>query len=167
MKEVFEYNNIINKSPQFNENISYIKCIYDIKDHNETQIINYKGETGTNDEIESKVKIWNGAKAEKLIFKKKFDKLGINVIFFLIEEKLINMSFMFNECSSLKEINFINVETIQVTKMRTIFQLCTELEYLDLTSFNTSNITDMGWMFNEYHKLKEIKELIILLLIML
>ena len=48
------------KQPQFNENISYIKCIYDIKDYNETQIINFRGETTINEEIESKIKIWNG-----------------------------------------------------------------------------------------------------------
>ena len=93
----------------------------------------------------------------KELNKKKFEKLGINVIYFIIEENLNNMSFMFNECSSLKEINFVNIETIQVTKMKVIFQLCTELERLDLSNFNTSNVTDMGWMFNECHKLKEIK----------
>ena len=109
MKEVLKEAKIINKPAQFKENISYIKCVYNIKDHNETQIINYKGETGINEEIESKVKIWNGERTEKLIFKKKFEKLGINVIYFIIEENLNNMSFMFNECSSLKEVNFVNV----------------------------------------------------------
>ena len=145
------------KQPQFNENISYIKCIYEIKDYNETQIINFRGETTINEEIESKVKIWNGEKAEKLIFKKKFDKLGINVIYFIIEEKLINMSFMFNECTSLKEIYFINVDTIQVTNLCAMFQLCGELEYIDLTNFNTYNVTNMAQMFMECYKLKEIK----------
>ena len=65
MKEVLKEAKIINKPPQFKENISYIKCVYNIKDHNETQIINYKGETGINEEIESKVKIWNGERAEQ------------------------------------------------------------------------------------------------------
>ena len=94
------------KPPQFNENISYIKCTYDIKDYNETQIINFRGEKTINEEIESKVKIWNDGKAEKLIFTN---------IYFIIEEKLTNISYMFNECTSLKEIYFINVNTIQVT----------------------------------------------------
>ena len=38
-----------------------------------------------------------------------------------------------------------------------MFQNCTELEYLDLTNFNTCNTTDMEFMFNGCHKLKEIK----------
>ena len=145
------------KQPQFNENISYIKCVYDIKDYYETQIINFRGFIAINEEIESKVKIWNGEKAEKIIFTKKFDKLGINVIYFIIEEKLTNMRFMFNKCSSLKEIYFINVDTIQVTNLQAMFQLCEELEYIDLSNFNTSKVNDMSWMFNQCLKLKEIK----------
>ena len=157
MKEDSNNNGNLNKLTQFSENISYIKCIYDIKDFNETQIINFRGEKTINEEIELKVKIWSDGKTEKLIFKQKFNKLGINVIYFIIEEKLTNMCFMFNKCSSLKEINFINVETIQVTNLGAMFQYCEELEYIDLSCFNTSNVTDMGWMFNECHKLKEIK----------
>ena len=41
--------------------------------------------------------------------------------------------------------------------MRTMFQECNELIYLDLSNFNTSNVTNMSYMFNECHKLKEIK----------
>ena len=140
MKKVSENHKNINKPPQFNDNISYIKCVYNVKNYNEIQIINYKGKTASNEEIESKVKIWNGEKAEKLIFTKKLDKLGINVIYFIIEEKLTNMSFMFNKCSSLKEIYFINIDTIQVTNLCAMFQLCGELEYIDLTNFNRINL---------------------------
>ena len=38
-----------------------------------------------------------------------------------------------------------------------MFQNCNELEYLILSNFNTFNITDMAGMFNECHKLKQIK----------
>ena len=41
--------------------------------------------------------------------------------------------------------------------MKAIFQGCSELLYLDLSNFNTSNVTDMDRMFAECHKLKEIK----------
>ena len=41
--------------------------------------------------------------------------------------------------------------------MKAMFQFCTELEYLDLSTFNTFNVQDMGWMFNKCYKLKEIK----------
>ena len=41
--------------------------------------------------------------------------------------------------------------------MNTMFQLCEELEYLDLSNFNIENVTKMNHMFNQCHKLKEIK----------
>ena len=39
--------------------------------------------------------------------------------------------------------------------MRIMFQECNELEYLDLSNFNTSNVTNMSWMFNKCNKLKK------------
>ena len=38
-----------------------------------------------------------------------------------------------------------------------MFGGCNELEYLDLSNFNTSNINEMDFMFGGCHKLKEIK----------
>ena len=95
-----------------NKGLSLIRCIYYIKDYNYTQIINNRGEgeKTVNEEIESKIKILNGNHREKLIFQKKFNTIGRNEITFIVEEKLNNMSFMFNKCSSLKEIHFINFE---------------------------------------------------------
>ena len=62
---------------------------------------------------------------------------------------------MFNKCYKLKEIKGIsNFNTINVTNMRTMFQSCYELEYLDLSQFNTSNVIDMSWMFYDCNKLK-------------
>ena len=141
---------IINKI----NNISYIKCTYEIKDNNYIQIINNRGNTGVNKEIESKVKIWNNGKKENLIFKKQFNTKGIYNIYFIIEKKLNNMSFMFNNCTSLKEIKFISLQTDQVTNMYAMFNECNELEYLDLSNFNTSNVTNMAGMFNGCNNLK-------------
>ena len=35
-----------------------------------------------------------------------------------------------------------------------MFQSCNNLEYLDLSNFDTSNVTDMGYMFCKCNKLK-------------
>ena len=49
------------------------------------------------------------------------------------------MGLMFNECHKLKEIKGMNkFNTNQVTNMSGMFQSCNELEYLDLSNFNTS-----------------------------
>ena len=41
--------------------------------------------------------------------------------------------------------------------MSSMFAECKELEYLDLSNFNTSNVNDMSGMFNKCRELKEIK----------
>ena len=54
------------------------------------------------------------------------------------------MGWMFNECKKLKEIKGINkFNTNKVNNMKAMFQLCNEIEYLDLSNFDTSNVTDM------------------------
>ena len=42
--------------------------------------------------------------------------------------------------------------------MRGFFEECSNITSLDFSYFNTSNITDMSFMFNKCYKLKEIKE---------
>ena len=146
-----------NNQPKFAKGTSFVRCTYDIKDYNETQIINDRGRKYINEEIGAKIKIWNNGNKERLIFKKKFNKLGLNTIDFIFEEKLINMSYMFNECSSLKHVQFFSGELLQATKIGAMFQMCSELECIDLTNFNTSNVDDMGWMCYGCKKLKQIR----------
>ena len=60
------------------------------------------------------------------------------------------MSHMFNNCYKLKEIKGINkFNTNKVTDIQSMFDKCNELEYLDLTNFDTFNVTNMAWMFNQ------------------
>ena len=136
--------------------ISFIKCTYEISDYNFTQIINNTDGVEFNKEIEIKIKIINHGKEEKLIFKKKFDKTGIYTIYFGIDENLKDLSFLFNNCSSLKEIDFSHFHKIDVINMKAMFQSCQKLENLDLTNFDTSNVTNMARMFCNCIKLKQI-----------
>jgi V8-like Glu-specific endopeptidase len=67
--------------------ISYIKCTYEIINDNYTQIINYTDGVEVNKDIESKIKMLNNGKEEKLVFMKKFNKIGMNIIYFIIKKK--------------------------------------------------------------------------------
>ena len=135
-----------------------IVCAYEVKEENkEIQIINDRDGNDINKEIETKIKILNDGLKENLIFKKKFNKTGINTIVFVVEEKMINMSFIFNQCSSLKEVKFNLSETSLITNMCGMFQGCNELVKIDFSKFDTSNVIDMSFMFNDCKKLKEIK----------
>ena len=54
------------------------------------------------------------------------------------------MKCMFNECHNLKEIKGINkINSSKVNNMSAMFQLCKEIKYLDLSNFDTSNVTYM------------------------
>ena len=116
------------------------RCTYEIKDiYLKTKIIN---------EIKTKIKILNNNKKEKIISKKKFDKIGIYIIDFIIEEKLTDMSYMFCDCRSLKKIEFINIDTSNVENMGCMFSRCNKLkEIKGIIDFNTSKVKNMKYMF--------------------
>ncbi len=67
------------------------------------------------------------------------------------------MSYMFNECSSLKELNLLSFNTNQVTDMSYMFSNCSSLKELNLSSFNTNQVTNMSWMFDSINKKCKIK----------
>ena len=105
--ETFDASQTTDIKQKENNGISHIRCTYDVKDiTSEIQIMNYRSENYTNEEIGSKIKILNDGKKEELIFKKKFDNLGINTVEFIIEENITNLSYLFYRCYSLKTVNF-------------------------------------------------------------
>lgn len=94
---------------------------------------------------------------------------------YLRTDETTNMSFMFNECSSLTSLDLssLNTENVtnisgmlggcrsltsvdlsgfntrQVTNMNSLFEQSAALTTINLSSFNTSQVTDMSYMFNE------------------
>ena len=67
------------------------------------------------------------------------------------------MNSMFQYCHELEYLDLSNFDTSKVTNMAYMFNKCNKLEYLDLSSFNISNVTEMSFIFSECFKLKEIK----------
>ena len=71
---------------------------------------------------------------------------------------IINMKGMFSNCNKLKKIKGIhNLKFIKLIDISGMFNKCTELEYLDLSNFNTSNVITMNCLFQECYKLKNIR----------
>ena len=64
-----------------------------------------------------------------------------------------SMNSMFANCSSLTSLDVSGFDTSNVTSMSAMFAGCSALPSLDLSEFNTSSVTDMGWMFNGCSKL--------------
>ena len=63
------------------------------------------------------------------------------------------MSGMFCRCSSLKNINLSNFNTINVTNMSGMFSYCSSLKDINLSNFNTNNVVDMYDIFYDCNKL--------------
>ena len=66
------------------------------------------------------------------------------------------MNNMFEGCSALKSLNLTNFNTENVTNMSCMFSGCSGLESLNLTNFNTENVTDMSSMFSGCSALKSL-----------
>ena len=65
-----------------------------------------------------------------------------------------SMNQMFCNCSSLRSLDVSNFETEKVTDMMRMFYGCSSLENLNLSSFNTSNVTTMLAMFYQCTNLR-------------
>ena len=66
------------------------------------------------------------------------------------------MGRMFEGCSGLKELNLSSFNTSEVTDMNRMFSGCSGLTELNLSSFNTSEVTNMDAMFFACHSLTTI-----------
>ena len=87
----------------------------------------------------------------------KFRKEGIYKIKYSFEKCLNNMSYIFYDCSSLTELDLSNFNTKNVTNMGNMFYRCSSLINLNLSNFNTKNVTDMSCMFSLCSSLTDLK----------
>ena len=70
--------------------------------------------------------------------------------------KVTNMSYTFDECSSLTSLDLSNWDTSQVTNMERMFYYCGKLTSLDVSNFDTSKVTNMNNMFFNCYLLKSL-----------
>ena len=59
---------------------------------------------------------------------------------------------MFYNCSKLNSLNLSNFNTNNVTNMSSMFYDCSSLTSLNLSNFNTNNVTNMENMFSGINK---------------
>ena len=154
---IYEGKKINNDNNLENKNI--IKGVLDIKmKKNSSNIILFK----TNSKIEIKVYLNN--KIVKMLNNKdiweidytfkKDGKYNFKIVFV---EPIDNMEGFFEDCSNIIFLDLSHFDSSNVYNMKSMFNRCSKLEYLDLSNLNISNVINMGFMFNECVKLKEIK----------
>ena len=74
---------------------------------------------------------------------------------FIFHKLFTNTSFMFYDCSSLESINLSSFNTTNVTNMNSMFSRCSSLQSIDLSSFNTTNVKYMMSMFYNCSSLRK------------
>lgn len=77
-----------------------------------------------------------------------YDVTTIEGIEYLDTSNVMNMRYMFANCSSLTSIDLSPFNTSKVTNMRSMFSSCSSLTSLDLSHFDTSNVTRTDHMFS-------------------
>ena len=143
-------------------NINYIKCIYEIKKDDigkSIQILNNKSRLDKkirNEQILNKINVIINGKIKSNILTYEFYKEGLYIIYFTSYNLITNMSYMFYNCFSLKEINLSSFNTSQVTNMSYMFSGCSSLKEINLSSFNTNQVTNMSDMFTNCSSLDEL-----------
>ena len=68
----------------------------------------------------------------------------------------IDLSYLFCNLTSLSKVDLSDFDTSQVTNMRSMFMNCKNLSSLDLSKLNTSKVTDMYGMFADCSNLSNI-----------
>ena len=86
----------------------------------------------------------------------KFNKKGKYKIKYIFKEYLKKIDYMFWGCSSLININLSNFNTQNVTDMNSMFYKCSSLTNINLSNLNTQNVTDMSFMFYKCSSLTNI-----------
>ena len=71
-------------------------------------------------------------------------------------ENVTSMSYMFNGCLNLVELDVTHFNTAKVTNMNGMFNDCSNLTELDVTHFNTAKVTSMSYMFSGCSNLTEL-----------
>jgi len=100
---------------------------------------------------EQEIKICEISINDKLIpfnYFHQFKEKGKYKIKYKFKNNIIRTIFMFSGCNSLINIDLSNFNTQNVTNMESMFSRCKSLKSIDLSNFNTQNVTKMESMFD-------------------
>ena len=117
---------------------------------NEEDNSKYENEKEIKENIEIKIN-------EKIIpfsYSHYFEKEGKYIITYKFKNYLTKTNHMFYYCNLLTNLNLSNFNTKNVTNMSYMFNECNSLKTLILLNFNTKSVIDMSNMFCECYSLK-------------
>ena len=77
----------------------------------------------------------------------KFKSKGKFTIKYIFKTNINNLCIIYGDCESIINIDLSNFNTNNVTDMNGMFYGCSSLNNIDLSNFNTNNVTNMNGMF--------------------
>ena len=95
------------------------------------------------------------------------EKEGIYTIKLLLNFCVKDCSYMFAGCEKIETIDLSSFNSQNVTDMSSMFYCCKYLKHINLTNFNTKNVKDISHMFNWCENLKNIDYLLSILKMLL
>jgi len=159
---------------QASKEISEINCIYTAdKNQNEISLLHdFNNEEDFNGNLKKEylevknlnknlfkenIEIYVNENKIKFEFKYKMKELKEIKVKFTFRNRIMKKtSFMFYECKHLKSIDLSKFNTNNVTNMSNMFRGCSSLNSIDISKYNTYNVTDMSNMFRGCSSLKSI-----------
>ena len=126
-----------------------IRILNSYEEHMREKLFNFglKEECMNENEI-NKCRIEINGETIPFAYYHKFTAKGNYTIKYYFENYLTKTNQMFFRCSTLISINLSNFNSENVTNMSEMFFGCSSLINLDLSNFNTENVTNMEWMFS-------------------
>ena len=73
------------------------------------------------------------------------------------KNKMKDCSFMFSGCKNIISVDLSSFNSSNVTSMYYMFGLCTHLKEINLNNINVENVTDMSYMFNKCIDIEKIE----------
>ena len=152
MEEINKNNNnyifgeIIIKEEDVNKNIRIINSYEEMLRDKGIQL-NLNDKDNMNEEEIKKCEIKINDEAIPLNYFWKFKYKGKYVIKYFFKEKLSKTNYMFFECDFLTNLDLSNFNTQNVTNMSNMFNGCSSLTKINLSNMNTEKVTNMSNMF--------------------
>ena len=80
-------------------------------------------------------------------YEHKFKEKGKYIIKYIFKKNMENICLMFYRCTSLTKIDLTNFNTDNITYINGLFSGCSSLTNIDLSNFKTNKVNDLGFLF--------------------
>ena len=100
-------------------------------------------------EIKKNVEIKINDKKVEFTYFYKFDREGEYIIEYSFKEPIDKINHLFSECHNIIAIDLSKYNTHNVTNMKSLFHNCKALTHLNLSNFDTENVVNMNNMFSD------------------